>query len=220
LSSQAGSALSTPLPTGAAGLEPVLPGTASLLPYPESHMRLFIGIPLPQEYQHGLARLRHALAPKVRSKLGWTREGNWHVTLKFFGEVRDERAVEIGQALAGLALGAFSLQAGGAGFFPNARNPRVFWAGLIQGAQGCALWAEAVETAMESLGFPRESRPFRPHLTLARIREARRDDWEALRAEAARIEWPEVLVNRAVLWRSRLGPGGPAYEELRQVEAS
>ncbi len=183
-------------------------------------MRLFIGIPLPGAYQRGLAGLRARLAPRMLSRVSWTREGNWHVTLKFLGEVGEGRVEAVAEALACVRLTCFTLRAGGAGFFPNMRSPRVFWAGLVQGAGECAAWAETIETAMEGLGFTREGRPFRPHLTLARIKEARRDDWEALRREAEDVEWPEARIEAAVLWRSRLGPGGPAYEPLRQVEAS
>lgn len=183
-------------------------------------MRLFVGIPLPEEYQRGLAELRERLAPRVRSRLGWTKEGNWHLTLKFLGEVDEDRAADIGAALEGLRLAAFTLQAGGTGYFPNARNPRVFWVGLAQGADECSAWAGQVETVMEGLGFAREDRPFRPHLTLARVKEARKDDWEGLRTEAAEVEWPAVRIAEVVLWRSRLGPNGPAHEALRQVRAS
>lgn len=183
-------------------------------------MRLFIGIPLPEAYQRGLADLRARLAPRLRSTLSWTREGNWHVTLKFLGEVVEENVEIIGETLAGLRFAPFILQAGGAGYFPNTRSPRVFWVGLTRGGDECVAWAETVEAAMEEMGFPREGRPFRPHLTLARIKEARRDDWEALRREAEGFEWPAARIEEAVLWRSRLGPGGPAYEPLCQVKAS
>lgn len=183
-------------------------------------MRLFIGIPLPEEYQRGLARLRDRLGPGLRSKLGWTREGNWHVTLKFLGEVDEELARDVSRVLAELRLAPFTLQAAGAGFFPNLRNPRVFWTGLACGGEECAQWAAMVEEVMEPLGFAREEREFRPHLTLARIKEARRDDWAALARDASREEWPAVCVEEIVLWRSTLGPGGPAYEALCQVKAS
>ncbi|EGJ50290.1 RNA 2',3'-cyclic phosphodiesterase [Desulfocurvibacter africanus] len=183
-------------------------------------MRLFIGIPLPEEYQQGLARLRDRLGSCVRSKLGWTRQGNWHMTLKFLGEVDEELARDVGQALAGLCLTPFTLQAAGAGFFPNLRKPRVFWVGLARGGEECAQWAAMVEDAMEPLGFAREERDFRPHLTLARVKEARRDDWAALMRDADREEWPAVRVEGLVLWQSKLGPGGPAYEALCQVKAS
>jgi 2'-5' RNA ligase len=182
-------------------------------------MRCFIGLPLPQVYQDALGEIRRELARGLRSKLTWTRPGNWHATLKFLGEVEQARAMELAAALGELRFEVFSLRAGGAGFFPDIRRPRVFWAGLAEGAEEGARLAAAMDDLCAGLGFEREGRPFKAHLTLARIKRAARDDWREMIRTVASRDWPEVEMDRVVLWKSDLSSAGPAYTSVCEVRA-
>ncbi len=183
-------------------------------------MRLFIGLPLPESYQESLAQLQERLKRLVRIRVGWTKRGTWHLTLKFLGEVAEDRVAGLGAALGGLRWPAFSLQAGSAGFFPNPARPRVLWAGLARGAPECKTLAEAVELACMDLGFEPEERPFSAHLTIARIKDAGRESWREVLAAAAVWPWPEALMDRVVLWRSELKSEGPVYTALAEGRAS
>lgn len=188
-------------------------------------LRLFIGLPLPEEYQQGLTALRRELQGGLRSALSWTREGNWHLTLKFLGETEDAALPPLVESLAGVVWQGFTLQAGGAGFFPPPHpkrpwQPRVLWTGLQQGAGESMALARAVEEALVPLGIPREERPFRPHLTVARIKHAHGgDDWQAMLRRLQAWAWSPCRMERFVLWQSRLGPGGPVYAPLREFAA-
>lgn len=182
-------------------------------------MRCFLGIPMPSSCQQALGRLVDEVKPGLHSRLSWTRPENWHLTLRFLGDVEEKRVEEVRTALARMTFSPFTMQAGRPGFFPNDRKPRVLWLGLDQGAPQCRELFHRVEDLMEPLGMSKEKRPFRAHLTLARIRQDKGDDWkEVLRSLRAR-QWPPFACRELVFWKSDLGPGGPRYTRLQTCEA-
>lgn len=187
--------------------------------------RAFVGLPLPESYQQALATLRQRLGPWLPGRgVSWTRPGNWHVTLRFLGDVSwtGPGGVDaVKAALAGLAFAPFDLSGAGGGFFPDERRPRVAWIGLDQGRAACAALAAAVGACLQPVGFAPEDRPFSPHLTVARFREPPRGAAVAsLLRELDRLRLPVVPVRECTLWRSRLGPAGPVYEALATVPAA
>ncbi|MGE4298775.1 MAG: RNA 2',3'-cyclic phosphodiesterase [Desulfovibrionaceae bacterium] len=177
-------------------------------------MRAFVGVGLPQAYQDGLRQVRQAWMPRLASRLAWTRPGNWHVTLAFLGDVAATSVEGVCAALATVAAAPFTLRAAGAGFFPDARRPRVAWVGVAQGGAALAALSAQVWRSLEPLGFVAEQRPFAAHLTLARVRPAARDPWDVFAAEVGGMAWPEVVVDRFCLWRSDLDQAGPTYTAL------
>lgn len=179
-------------------------------------MRCFIGVPLNQEYQERLKTLRDAWQKRLQSRMTWTRPGNWHVTLRFLGDISDESVPELIQALRQVAHQMFDLRGGGSGSFPPGRRPRVLWVGLKQGGPGCTDLAAGVANALLPLGYELEPRPFSPHLTLARIRQLRPDPWGRVLEDLAAREWPVQEVDRFVLWQSHLGPAGPKYTVVQE----
>jgi 2'-5' RNA ligase len=182
-------------------------------------IRAFIGLPLPGVYQERLKQARGRLEPGLRSKLSWTRPGNWHVTLKFLGDIGDDRVEPISRALAGVAWDGFAVRGGGGGFFPGPDRPKVVWVGLALGADQCRDLAGRIERALEPLGLEPERRPFSPHLTVARVKRGERDPWpEALSALAA-MDWPEFRAERFTLWKSELSSQGPTYTALAEFPA-
>lgn len=183
-------------------------------------MRCFVGLPLSDAYQRGLEELTGILRRGLCSRVAWTRPGNWHLTLAFLGEVGEGRLGELRQALEGVRFAAFELQAGGAGFFPDARRPGVLWLGLLRGAAESAALARDVARVLEPLGFAPDSRPFAAHLTLGRVKERRPDDWAAVAREMEKRPWPPVAVDRFVFWRSVLGDRGPRYQTLAEFGAT
>jgi 2'-5' RNA ligase len=176
-------------------------------------IRSFIGIPLPLEYQEGLSEIVHRHKRDFRSRMSWTKAGNWHLTLKFLGDVEEGALPDVIAALGALSFAAFTLQAGGCSFFGSAGRPRVLWIGLQQGREACKTLAREIDEHLVPLGFEAEKRPFAAHLTLARIKFAEKDPWAKSIAEIAQYEWPATRIDRFVLWKSELGPGGPSYSE-------
>ncbi len=161
-------------------------------------IRAFAAILLPEDYQNGLADLIRRCGPAAPGRLGWTRPRSWHLTLKFLGDVPENASggpADIGaviEALADVSFAPFSLRGAGAGYFPDAVSPRVVWTGIEEGKMECAELAGRIDGALAPLGFAKERRPFSPHLTLARVRDAgarqarqARRDGKAKRNESA-----------------------------------
>lgn len=180
-------------------------------------VRCFVGLPLPGDWQQALDRVALRLAARLASRISWTRPGNWHVTLKFLGEVEQARLPELGTALRGVCFGPFALGLGAAGYFPSLTRggPRTLWAGLSVGAEDCAQLAARVDAALAARGFAPEAKPFRAHVTLGRVKALEAgDDWELVGRELGRETFPAAGLSRFVLWRSVLGPEGPKYAAL------
>jgi len=180
-------------------------------------MRLFIGIPLPGEYAQLIGRIQTKWKKRLASKVSWVRPDLAHVTLKFLGEVDGDRVVAIVQAMREAARGSFEAQGGAGGFFPPKGAPRVIWVGLRQGREECAAYFEKLDGGLAQAGFVAESKPFSPHLTVARVKAAMRsDDWSGLLVDLKR-EWPAFTVSHVVLWQSILKPSGPEYRTVAEA---
>lgn len=190
---------------------------------PES-WRCFIGLPLPDGWRPGLARVCGRLAGRLRSRITWTQPENLHLTLKFLGDVECVRLPGIRAALARVDFAPLDLRLGGAGSFgagPASRAPRTLWAGLAQGGDEVARLAADIEAALGG-GRPegRGGAAFRPHVTLGRVRRVERgDDWGLVDRELGGESFASAWVERFVLWRSILGRGVPKYVALEAYPA-
>jgi 2'-5' RNA ligase len=193
--------------------------------------RLFVGLRLPESYQRGLGQLVQSLNPIVPGSCSWTRTGNWHITLAFLGDIPLDRAPEIRTALAGISWKAFDFKAGGGGFFPSAKRPRVVWVGANEGGDSCRELASSVAGALASLGFTLDGKQYFAHLTVGRIKFSRPGaDWEIISDMLESTQWPVVKMDHFVLWRSYLGgdggrggaagPPGPRYVPLGEYGAA
>ena len=135
-------------------------------------MRVFIAIDLPNEIRKQLKELQREFRPLTTSAR-WVVPESIHITLKFIGEVHEKRIEQIDGALASLTWKPFTISVHGVGFFPGSRSPRVFWAGMdAPTMQGLT---EELDARMERLGFDKEKRAYRPHITLARAKTSRLD---------------------------------------------
>lgn len=131
-------------------------------------MRLFVALDVPDRVREALAELSARLK-KTCLSARWMRLESVHITLTFIGEVSLETVEKIREALGSLPqFPAILLRFAGLGFFPNARRPSVFWAG-VEADPPLAALARAIEAKLEPLGIPAEKREFHPHLTLARF---------------------------------------------------
>lgn len=152
--------------------------------------------------------------------MSWVAPENFHVTVKFLGNVDEARVQSVIDALhtAARRHAPLDLEIGGLGAFPSATRARVLWAGLIVGAAPLGAVAASVDDELAPLGFPREDRPFSPHITLARVREPRRapELAEALGAASGR-RFGHVAVSDIALMRSDLSPRGARYTTLASV---
>ena len=167
-------------------------------------MRLFTAIDIPAAIEHRLCALLDRLRPLA--KLSWSPGEHLHVTIKFIGEWPEARIEEMNRALAAMPrTGLIEIAVRGLGWFPNDRNPRVFWAGIEAGPELPTL-AHDTGQSLAALGVPVEDREFHPHLTLARRRNP--VPLDRLRKELAEIASSDFGSFRAesfFLYLSRAG---------------
>jgi len=140
--------------------------------------------------------------------------------MKFLGRIDETQVPSVIAALHTAAAGhrAFELEIAALGAFPSPIRPRVLWAGVAEGGGSLAALAVAIDDALARLGFPRETRPFAGHVTLARVREPRRAPAlaEAL-ATAASRRFGRVSIEHVALMRSDVSPRGALYAVLSAV---
>jgi len=180
-------------------------------------MRLFFCVPLPQEAKDRAAR---ALAPARKAAgeggLSWTKPEQMHLTLAFLGEHPSE-------ALAGMfaaaepccQIKAFEAVLTGVGAFPDPRRAHVLWLGISQGASELSALAERLCAGLRAAGFELEARPFKPHLTVARVKRGGERDAERALKAAEVGEVARFHVGRLLLMKSELSPKGARHEEVR-----
>lgn len=134
-------------------------------------MRLFFAVPLSGKVRE-ITGERIESFPITEPPWKWIPPGNYHLTLKFLGEVGDELLPSLGGAAVKAASAAkpFTITFGGFGGFPSLSRPRVIFYRMEEGTEELAKLAGNLEQELEGLGFARERRPFRAHLTLARIK--------------------------------------------------
>jgi 2'-5' RNA ligase len=177
-------------------------------------MRLFTALELEPATMENVKRLIERLRPTAA--IGWSPAGNLHITTKFIGEWPPERLPELRTALAGLPRRSpIQVSLRKVGFFPNPRSPGVFWCGIE--APGLAELATDADNATAGLGIPRETRPFSPHLTLARIREpAALDKLHTAAGALPSLEFGQFESRSFFLYESQLRRGGSVYTKLAE----
>jgi 2'-5' RNA ligase len=187
-------------------------------------VRAFVGIALPEACRALAARLGRGVAALSRGPASPVREGTVHLTLTFLGDVPATGPGGIGavaEALAAIAFAPFALRFGGGGFFPDMARPRVAWAGLAMGAPECQALAARADAALAPCGIAPQARPYRPHLTLARLREpGRGGDWPGALKLLTDAAWPETTVAAMTLWRSLLSPSGARHAVVATFAAT
>jgi 2'-5' RNA ligase len=184
-------------------------------------MRCFVAIDLPDDVRRALdatmGRLRGA-AP--RADVRWVSAQAMHLTLKFLGQVPEDRLPEVREAVEAVATATprIRLACAGLGFFPGPSRPRVVWAGITEGVGALKVLAAVLEAALEPLGFPPEGRPFRGHVTLGRVRSPRAGSSLArAMSDTGDTSFGAWTASQVVLYRSHLRPTGSIYEPLARL---
>lgn len=166
--------------------------------------RLFSGLEIPSEIAERLAMLRGGL-----EGARWVEPDNYHITLRFIGDVDGAEAERFSEALGQIEANAFSLTLDGLGSFGRGR-PRAVWAGVAPSAPLEALH-RAHEQAALSAGLEREGRNFHPHVTLARMRTGKAPEVARYLADNGAFLSDNFPVTRFVLYSARGGSGGGPY---------
>ena len=179
--------------------------------------RMFCAFELPESLrarisQHG-QRVRDAVPEAAAS---WSRPENIHLTVKFFGNVDQERVPAI-SAAASRVVKEFSpikIVVGKTGVFPRPSRPQVLWIGVDDASGVLVNLQKQLENEFAREGFPKEDRAFRPHLTIARIRKPHDAARLAQTHLEARFETVELTLTELVLLRSELSSKGSKYTAI------
>ena len=175
-------------------------------------IRAFVAVKVPgnvaDELENFLAELR-PLAP-----IRWVRREQFHITLKFLGELPREVIEQVKEALEGLKyFEPFRVELNHVGAFPNLSAPRVLWLGGERGASELGRIAREVDVCLnEEAALERETRKFRAHMTLARLRDSLLP--EELVRKLGEVPSMEFECGELFLMRSQLTPKGPIYSQL------
>ena len=183
--------------------------------------RTFIAILLTSEARDAVTAEVERLRPRSRA-VAWVPRENLHLTLRFLGEQAEERLTDARAALETAAAGGepFTVGLHGLGAFPGLERPRILWIGIAEGALAVRGLQARLEAGLAERGFPPESRPWHPHLTVGRVfddRRWRREATPALRlavAQAGSRPVARLLITAISLMKSDLGTGGARYTAL------
>ena len=183
-------------------------------------MRTFVAIEMPQQVLDALRGLSDRLRASG-SRVSWVKPENMHLTLRFLGDVDEEHIDRLAAILCEAYKGMipFAASVRGTGAFPNMRRPSVIWVGVEPFEGGLATVQTAAESAARAIGLPPEDKTFHPHLTLARIKDAReaRPLMDLFACERD-FHAGDFTVAGVSLFCSQLTPHGPIYRRLREFD--
>lgn len=171
-------------------------------------MRLFVAIPIPDE-------LRRNLVSRSTGLKGarWVRPEGMHITLFFAGETDRDQASDLDAELEAIKMPPFELETGEFGSFDRGEKVKLFWMGICNSEALLHLHGR-VETAAVKAGFERETRKFKPHITLARMKQGRANDVGEWIEGQDTFSSASFEVDRFILFRSHLAREGAMYEPL------
>jgi 2'-5' RNA ligase len=180
-------------------------------------IRLFIAWPLAREVEQELGRISFQLKQKG-GRIGWVAPQNIHLTARFLGDT-DEGAVPrlislIDSIAAHTTKTTLTLDKLGA--FPDLKRPRVIWAGLAGETEQLQRTVDEIERNVRELGFSPESKRFKPHLTLGRVKDLHGVEGVLMAVQQFRVPEVAVMLDRLVLFKSTLAPQGSIYERLHE----
>jgi len=183
-------------------------------------MRTFIAIELSEEIRNALAQIQSHLK-YAGADIKWVEKNNVHLTLRFLGEIDEERCEKVKAALDQIAgeFKPFELNLKDIGAFPKIEFPRVIWVGLDKGAKESAEIAKRIDAELSKIGFQEETRPFAAHLTIGRVRSSKNK--EALKEKITDYRLPVTkseIISSMILFRSTLTPKGPIYTKLHEAK--
>ena len=183
-------------------------------------LRVFVAFKLPDEII-GHARALQAALKDLGLKLRWVKPQNLHLTLKFLGDIpaAETEAVGAGVKAAAGDKAALDLTVQGMGVFPGIKRPRVLWIGFGGEVDRLKQLQSSIEDQLEAVGYRREKKGFKAHLTLARIKGGVAPDRLLRAIEAVGNFSPRPFTARnLILYKSDLRPAGAIYTPLDNIE--
>jgi 2'-5' RNA ligase len=184
-------------------------------------IRTFICIELPTSLKTRLEKLTVELQKQSTTKVSWVKPTNMHLTLRFLGDITEDKILDIKACVeqACLAVKSFNLTVSELGAFPSLRRPRVFWVGIKDPSVQLIPIQKKLEQELITAGFGASDHPFSPHLTLGRVKEG---DGQDITAKLTQTEFAlEIFsVKEIIVMRSELKPTGAVYSKIAPVKLS
>ncbi|MFH1189988.1 MAG: RNA 2',3'-cyclic phosphodiesterase [Candidatus Omnitrophota bacterium] len=187
-------------------------------------MRAFIAIEISDPAKDALRRIIDHLKYSG-ADVRWVDPGIVHLTLKFLGEIADDKCDSVKASLDAVAKDSkpFEMTIKDVGAFPNIDRPRVIWAGLGKGEVEAVAIAGGIEDLLSKTEFLPSDKPFRAHLTIGRVRSPLNSDKlrEKISSASAIIQSAEIIphkVTSIVLFRSTLTSHGPIHTKLHESQ--
>ena len=177
-------------------------------------VRAFVALELSDEIRNQLTSAQQTLRG-CRSRLTFVDTENIHVTVKFLGEVNERDLPEVTAALKKITFIPFPVTAGKV-TVNNPRRPHTVWCTIDDAGEGGKVF-QLIEDALAPFGFTRETRPFTPHATIARVKSSDPSLFSAL-ATLDKIDYGSCTIRGMTLKKSTLLPTGPVYEDLQVLE--
>ncbi|MFO7971910.1 MAG: RNA 2',3'-cyclic phosphodiesterase [Desulfobacterales bacterium] len=179
-------------------------------------IRTFIAIELPEKIIYTISKVQEEIK-SYGLKIRLVRPENIHLTLKFLGDIKTADTEKVARAVSESATGypALSLAVKGIGVFPGIKKPRVLWLGISKQLDLLTALQKTLDEKLEAMGFPKEKRPFRGHLTLGRIKSV--IDPKTLHdvlKEFIQFESEPFFADKIILYKSDLKPKGAVYTKL------
>jgi 2'-5' RNA ligase len=180
-------------------------------------IRSFLAFELPLEIKKMVTRVFED-ARRSSLDVRWVRPEGIHLTVVFMGNVKTEDLDSIGNEVGRVCsdFSPFQISLKGIGCFPNSRNPRVIWLGLVGDVDRMSRFRDRLQKQLSAFGVQEEKRSFKPHLTLGRFKKALRDEKSLgrLLEKHKDLSSPECTVHELVLFKSELNPGGAVYTKM------
>ena len=187
-------------------------------------IRSFIAIELPDEIKSGLTEIQNQLKTGKPYPVKWVNPYGIHLTLQFLGNIAADKTDAITKAIEAATQGMlpFHLEVKGLGVFPNFNRVQVVWVGVEGEVDQLRQLQKRIESNLASLGFAPESRTFKPHLTLARLRESasplERHNFGQLIADTRFEATHSFRVDSVNLMKSQLTREGAIYSQISSVK--
>ncbi len=182
--------------------------------------RLFIAIPIPEPVRDEIIRVRQELQmPALRGAVRWTRPDQFHLTLRFLGDVPVAGLEQLKESVNVVCISARPLQlrAEGIGFFPNPHSPRVVWVGIFDQAGLLVDLQKQIETAVRPFAAEPGAENFAGHVTLGRLKNLKPPDTRKLAALAQTVKdrtFGKWTAHEIEIIRSELSPAGARHTSL------
>lgn len=177
--------------------------------------RLFIGVDFSEEIKDEIYNFQKELKKNINGNIKWVERENFHLTLKFLGEVSEELISDIEEIMIEVSnyVEPFYLILHGFGAFPSTSNPRVLWIGVKDEINALKILFDLLERRLVKKGFMKEEKPFSPHLTLGRVKGR---DVSILGSFS--FSEKKVFVDEIILFESRLTQEGPIYNPIFRIK--